>query len=429
MVTARSFSIDVVQKLVDAGFTAYWAGGCVRDLLRGKVPHDYDVATNATPQQVRELFGNKKTLAVGESFGVIIVLGPRVDGPKEPPLQVEVATFRSEGEYSDGRRPDSVEFCTPEEDAHRRDFTINGMFYDPLTEVVRDFVGGQEDLNRRIVRAIGDAHDRIHEDKLRMLRAVRFASVLDFDLDHDTATAVRELADDVQVVSVERIAQELKTLLVDVHRARGMELLVQLDLLSRIFPEVCEKTLKSESQWRDLIEILRQLDVATFEVVMAVVLRDVPAGGPQKAKEVPQQGTQRAICRRLKLSNHETDAICWLGQHRGALRDAHSMSLAELKRLAVHPEFENLLQLERTATVVRGESIEPIEFVDDFLKRTPKEEIDPPELLTGRDLIKMGYRPGPDFKDWLIAVRDAQLNNEISSRDEAVQMIETLAQA
>ncbi len=416
--TPRKFSIEVVQKLTAAGYLAYWAGGCVRDLLRGKEPNDFDVATNATPQQVRQVFGDRKTLAVGESFGVIIVLGPQSAG------QVEVATFRSEGEYSDGRRPDSVEFCTPEQDALRRDFTINGMFYEPLTSTIHDFVGGKQDLEKRIVRAIANPHDRMREDKLRMLRAVRFASVLDFNLDHTTAEAVRLMSQQITVVSAERISQELRKMLSDVHRARAVELAQQLELLPVILPEVIEHTFANKVLWTNTLETLKRLDVATFEIGMACLLRDVPVLNARRLKHIPESGTQRAVCRRLKLSNEETEEICWLVEHRNVFITLEHLPLCELKKLVVQPYFKSLEHLERTVAEVEGSSLSPFQYVEKFLESTPLEVIAPPDLLTGKDLIQAGYNPGPQFKEWLEKVRDAQLNEAIHSKEEAMLMVQ-----
>ncbi|HTI49987.1 MAG TPA: CCA tRNA nucleotidyltransferase, partial [Planctomycetaceae bacterium] len=211
----RDFAVDVVRRLQEAGFIALWAGGCVRDFLLGHPPDDYDVATSARPEDVRTLFGKHRTLAIGASFGVILVHGPRGGRTGD----VEVATFRTEGPYRDGRRPEHVAFATPEEDALRRDFTINGMFYDPLTDRVLDYVGGRGDLERHVVRAIGEPRARFAEDKLRMLRAVRMTARFDFELDESTAAAVREMSREILVVSSERIAQELKKMLVHVRRA------------------------------------------------------------------------------------------------------------------------------------------------------------------------------------------------------------------
>ena len=417
--TAHDFSIQVVERLTQAGHLAYWAGGCVRDFLRGKEANDYDVATNARPDQVREVFGRRRTLPVGESFGVIIVLGPRGIPP------VEVATFRSEGNYVDGRRPEHVEFCTAEEDAQRRDFTINGMFFDPLTDVLHDFVGGKDDLEERIIRAIGDPRARMEEDKLRMLRAVRFASVLDFLLDHETASAIRDMAREVVAVSAERIAQELRKMLQDVHRARAVRLARDLDLWDVILPELQEFTIQQgEPQWDRLVQLLNHLDETSFEVAMAALLRDIPSSNPRQAKPIPERGTQLAICKRLRLSNQETTRICRFGRNRNVFDTAESLSQAELKRLLVQPDFEDLLHLEQTAAEVEGRPDGPFRFVDDYRANTPPDAINPPELLTGRDLIELGHRPGPGFKQLLETIREAQLNGEINTRDEALGYLE-----
>jgi poly(A) polymerase len=228
----REFAVDVVAKLRAAGFEAYWAGGCVRDQLLGREPKDFDVATDARPDEIRGIFGFRRTVAVGEAFGVIKVVGRKPEG------EVEVATFRQDASYSDGRHPDSVRFSTPEADAQRRDFTINGLFYDPLDDRVIDFVGGQEDLARRMVRAIGDARARFAEDKLRLLRGVRIAATFDFTLEPATRDAIKAMADQITVVSAERIAAEMRLMLVHPRRARALELLRELGLLKIILPEV-----------------------------------------------------------------------------------------------------------------------------------------------------------------------------------------------
>ena len=228
---ARRFAKNVVEKLRAAGYEALWAGGCVRDQLLEREPKDYDVATSATPEQVRDVFGRRRTLAIGAAFGVITVPGKGNEG------QVEVATFRQDATYSDGRHPDSVKFSSAKEDAQRRDFTINGLFFDPLEDRVIDYVGGQDDLSKKVVRAIGDPDQRIGEDKLRMLRAVRFAATYDFELDAGTASAIRQRASEMTVVSAERIAEELRRMLSHPDRARAVSLLEAVDLLGVILPE------------------------------------------------------------------------------------------------------------------------------------------------------------------------------------------------
>ncbi|HTN74368.1 MAG TPA: CCA tRNA nucleotidyltransferase, partial [Pirellulaceae bacterium] len=228
---ARQFATEVVAQLRDAGFEALWAGGCVRDQLLGHTPKDYDVATSARPEQIRNLFGHRRTLAIGASFGVITVIGTKASG------QLDVATFRRDAGYSDGRRPDSVTFSSAEEDAQRRDFTINGLFFDPLTDQVIDYVGGQDDLRRGIVRAIRDPYERFREDKLRMLRAVRFTACFNFAIDPPTLAAMRDEAHAITIVSGERIAAEMRRMLVHSQRAKAVELLSEAQLLVEILPE------------------------------------------------------------------------------------------------------------------------------------------------------------------------------------------------
>ncbi len=393
----------------------------MRDLLMKREPTDFDVATNATPQQVRQVFGHKRTLAVGESFGVIIVLGPRSD------VQIEVATFRSEGEYHDGRRPSTVDFCDAERDALRRDFTINGMFYDPVSEVIRDYVGGQDDLQQRIVRAIGNPRERFTEDKLRLLRAVRFAALLDFELDTGTARAVRELASQIVIVSAERIAQELRKMLGHPQRAIALQLIRELDLLPVLLPEVEHHVVRfSEERWDELCRLLSALGSAEFPAAMAALLRHVPCPIDWSRKNGPPHGTVPDICRRLKLSNEERDRITWLVSHVGQLDDIQTQSLATVKRLAAHPDFSALLQIERSAAAVTGQSDTPFAWLETFLRQTPPSEINPPEFVTGRDLVQLGHQPGPAFRIWLESIRDAQLNGKITSREDALNLLSTL---
>src|SRR5712691_3662024 len=332
----REFAVEVVRRLKDAGYTALWAGDCVRDHLLGKTPKDYDVATNATPEQVRRVFSKRKTLDVGASFGVIIVVGSKRGG------DVEVATFRSDLGYSDGRRPDAVRFSTPEEDAQRRDFTINGMFYDPVEQRVLDFVGGERDLADGIVRAIGDPHDRMREDKLRLLRAVRFTAAFEFQLDPVTKAAVTEMASQIHIVSAERIAAELRRMLTDRHRHSAIELAHEVGLLREILPElsgqwsvVSGQQLPSDrsqpstlNDQHSTLHALRLLQQPSFELAFATLLRNVTEVEP--------------ICRRLRLSNDELDKTAWLSSHQNALREADKLSLAQLKQLLAHPHRDDL---------------------------------------------------------------------------------------
>jgi len=422
----RQFAVAVARRLQEAGFRALWAGGCVRDFLLGRDPQDYDIATDARPEQVRQLFGHRKTAAVGASFGVILVRGPKEAGT------IEVATFRTEGPYLDGRRPESVTFTTAEEDAQRRDFTINGMFYDPIAQNVLDFIGGERDLSAGLVRAIGDPHDRMREDKLRMLRAIRFAAALEFELDPTTAAAIREMADEIHVVSAERIAQELRKMLVDSQRRRAMELARQVGLLSQIFPELepllgtepTEIAAKNEADaFRPIGQMLHLLEGQSFETALAVLLH-----GLFNSRTSPEDVSKTIgrICRRLRLSNRETEQTVWLLVHQYALRDAPQLKPAPLKRLLAHPLIHDLLAVSRVQRIVENDDLAPIIFCEEFLQNTPAEEINPPPLVTGDDLITRGLSPGPQFRELLTIVRDAQLNGKITTPVEALELVDRL---
>ena len=398
------FALEIVLQLRAAGHIALFAGGCVRDSLLGREAKDYDIATTARPEQVRKLFGHRRTLAVGASFGVIMVLAPQGGG------QVEVATFRTEGPYLDGRRPESVAFCTPEEDARRRDFTINGMFFDPVEQRVLDFVSGEQDLNAKIVRAIGNPHERFREDKLRMLRAVRFTATLGFSLDPETADAIRAMASELIVVSSERIAQELKKMLLDPHRRRAIQLTEDVELIRVIFPEL--ESVRRQSAWSLILQGLEELRYPTFELAMALLL-----------KELRTQPNPRTICLRLRLSNDETDRITWLVAHQSDLDDAPALCLANLKQILAHRYRDDLLEMHRVQQVATSSPLDSYQFCVHFLKNTPPEVLDPVPFVTGDDLITMGFKPGPRFKSILDTTRMAQLNLELLSRDEALNRI------
>ncbi len=389
-----------------------WAGGCVRDFLRGRVPKDYDVATDARPDAVRDLFGRRRTLAVGASFGVIVVVGTKQSG------NIEVATFRTEGPYADGRRPDHVDFSTPEEDAQRRDFTINGMFYDPIAEQVQDYVGGEADLAAGIVRAIGKPADRMSEDKLRLLRAVRFAATMDFALDPKTAEAVQLQAHEIRIVSAERIAQELQKMLVDPHRRRAMDLARELGLLAEIVPElapVISSTTAAETspEWAATLRRLQLLNEPVFELAAAALLLALPNSGPAAT----------AICKRLRMSNDETETIGWLLEHVADVHASKMQSLAQLKRLLAHANALNVVELARVDAMARDGDLSCVMHCEEMLRQTPHERLDPPPLVTGDDLIALGLEPGRFFGQILDAVRDEQLNEQITTKDEAMAFV------
>lgn len=413
---SRQFAVDVVTRLRDAGYVAYWAGGCVRDLLLGKTPKDYDVATSARPEQVRDLFGHKQTRAVGACFGVILVHG------RSGAADIEVATFRSEGPYLDGRRPEHVVYSTPEEDAQRRDFTINGMFFDPLQSQVLDFVAGQADLQRQVIRAIGDPLERFREDKLRLLRAIRFAATLKFELDAHTADAVRTMAADINIVSAERITQEWKRMLSHPNRLEALRLALETDLLQHVFPEAIPMLGADETAqqlWASAVQAVSRLTALKFELVLATWLCGVPGYSAAAA---------RTMCLRLKLSNDEIDRVVWLEGHARALDGAPEFPLSRLKRLLAHPYFEDLLALVRARCEANGDTLTDVEFCETYWRTTPIEIINPPPLITGDDLIRHGLKPGKQFKVLLDALRDAQLENRITTFEAALQLAQELVQ-
>jgi poly(A) polymerase len=440
--TEREFAIAVVRRLREQGHQALWAGGCVRDELLGIKPHDYDVATDALPDEVRRHF--RRTIAVGASFGVVEVLGPRTSAGA---LKIQVATFRADGVYSDGRHPDAVRFSSDREDAERRDFTINGMFFDPLENRLIDYVGGREDLEARILRAIGDPTVRFEEDKLRMLRAVRIATHFLFSLEPATATAIRTMAGRITVVSAERIAEELRRLLIDPHRARGMKLLLELGLAAAILPEIVP--MRGLPQGRpgaatsDLWEhVERVLDLLgpepSFPLALAALLHDV--GKPRTVGRTPESYTfyshehvgrrlAEQIGLRLKLSNVERERVEWLVEKHQFLCDARQMRTSKLKETLAHPGVLELLALHRADALASGRSADHVEYCEQLLREWTAEDLNPPPLVTGHDLARKGLEPGPLFKRLLDAVREAQLEGTVKSMHEAIELVEKLIAA
>jgi len=406
--TEREFAIEAVRILQQAGFRALWAGGCVRDELLGLHPHDYDVATDARPEQVMKLF--RRCLAVGAAFGVIEVIGPR--GPHRKHLTVEVATFRSDGAYTDGRHPDSVTFSSAEQDAQRRDFTINGLFFDPIAEDVFDYVGGRADLAAGVLRAIGDPVARFTEDKLRVLRAVRIAARFDLDIDAATLAAARDIAPQIAVVSAERIAEELRKLLAHPNRARGVKLLREFDLIAPVLPEL------ESANWDDVVRVEELLEgEVSFELAFAAMLHRL----------VPSQVER--VADRLKLSRAESVRLAWLVQMHESLLESPTMRLSRLKPILIHPGIGELLALHRAIARAGGRSVEHVAFCEAMLRETPPEELNPPPLVTGEDLIALGLKPGPEFKRLLDAVRERQLENRLRSKDAGLQLVRELQAA
>lgn len=412
----RIFALEVVRRIRDAGFEALWAGGCVRDDLLGRTPDDYDVATSARPEQIIELFGKRRTVAVGASFGVVMVLGARkAEG------QVEVATFRADGEYLDGRRPSAVTFCSAEEDARRRDFTINGMFYDPIAEEVIDYVDGRRDLQQQIVRAIGNAEQRFREDKLRMLRAVRFAATYSFKLDSATADAVREMSAQINQVSAERIAQELRRMLANPYRAQAWRSFAALGLRSAVFPD-CFREEETEFQCR----VLQNLQQPTFEPSLAAVFLSLYTARESRGRRALAVVEQQ--CRRLKLANAETDCVCWLVAAADQCDVPQNLPLHVLKPLLADPRSPLLIDLVAAREQAAGGRTDAAAFLRSYLEATPAQTLAPPPFVSGGDVHALGIRPGPAFAKLLSQLRREQLDERITSRDEALQRLAELAQ-
>ena len=440
MMTEREFAISVVRRLHEAGFQALWAGGCVRDEYLGLVPKDYDVATDARPEQVKALFPHN--VAVGEAFGVVKVLGPRRRGG--PVLQVEIATFRTDVGYSDGRRPDEVIFSSPREDALRRDFTINGMFFDPLKNELIDYVAGQDDLRARVLRAIGDPVQRIGEDKLRMLRAVRIATRFDLTIEPATMAAISAMAAQITAVSVERIATELRELLVHPRRVRGLNLLMDLGLVRAIMPELMP--MKGLPQgppqqptgdlWDHVMRVMELLGPnPSFTLAMGTLLHDV--GKPRTVGRTPDRYTFHShehvgariadeLCVRMKLSTAERKQIVWLVSKHQYLADARQLRPSKLKAVLAHPGIAELLALHRADALASGRDIDHVTYCEQLLEQWTDADLFPPPLLTGDDLKRRGLEPGPHFKTLLDAVHDAQLDGTIHTAEEAWALVERL---
>jgi len=437
---ARQVAERTCRTLKAAGYQAYLVGGCVRDIVLGRTPADYDVATDATPERVQELFPG--SLTVGAQFGVIIVVE---DGGAEKPLQVEVATFRSDIGYSDGRHPDRVGYTTsPAEDVKRRDFTINALLLDPDTQEVLDFVGGREDVRAGIIRAIGRPEERFREDKLRMVRAVRFAARFGYTIEPQTFDAITSFAREIRQVSAERLRDELTKLLTEGKARPGFELLDEGHLLVELLPEIARmKGVEQPPQfhpegdvWTHTLLMLEGLQAGCSPTLAwGVLLHDVgkpptftPPSGPDdriRFDEHVSVGTGMAeeICHRLRFSNDDTAQVAALVANHLRFKDVPRMKLATLKRFVRLPRFEEHLELHRLDCLSSHGNLESYDFVMRFLAETPPEQVRPPRLLTGEDLIHLGFKPGPLFKTMLETVEEAQLNGRVTSKEEAVRLV------
>ncbi|RBP44302.1 poly(A) polymerase [Roseimicrobium gellanilyticum] len=430
----RNAAANVVSTLVKAGHEAVFAGGCVRDMLRGVDPKDYDVATSARPAQVQALFPH--SIPVGAHFGVIIV--------RKGPHQIEVATFRRDGTYTDGRRPDSVEFTSAVEDAKRRDFTVNGLFYNPLTEEVLDYVGGRADLERKLLRAIGDARSRFREDHLRLLRAVRFATVLGYEIDADTWSAMRDLAPEVASVSAERIREELVKIFLHPNRVRGFDLLVDSGLMKAVLPEIlalqgCEQP----PQWHPEGDVFKHTRImlgllpakVSLPLVLSVLLHDIAKPATYEVDETgrirfnghDKQGAEMTeeILRRLKFPNDVIHPTVEAVANHMMFKDVQKMRVSKLKRFMARPTYEDEMELHRVDCMSSNGLTENY----DFLRAKEAEfaaelrPLVPAPLINGHEIMAMGVPAGPRVGELLRMVQDLQLEGSLKTAEEAREWI------
>jgi poly(A) polymerase len=437
LMDARQLADRICAVLWGAGHQAYLVGGCVRDLELGRTPQDFDVATDATPGRVQELFAD--SVGVGAAYGVILVLDP------DSGAKVEVATFRSDLGYSDGRRPDAVAFAkTAEEDVRRRDFTINGLLQDPRDGRVIDYVGGLPDLRAGIVRAIGEPVLRFREDKLRMLRAVRFAARFGYSIEDATFAAIKEHAAEIKVVSAERVRDELTRILVEGGARRGFELLEESGLLEQVLPEIARMRgveqppeLHPEGDvWIHTRMLLEQLPAgASPALAWGALLHDVgkpltfaPPKGPGDRIRFDghaEVGTRMAeeIAHRLRFSGEETERVAALVAQHMRFINVPEMRTSTLKRFVRQPHFEEHLALHRMDCLASHGKLDLYEFVRRFLEDTPAEAVRPARLVTGDDLRSLGLPPGPAYRQIIDAVEEAQLEGRLSTRDQALQFV------
>jgi len=436
----KANAISVVRRLRESGHQAYLCGGCVRDLLLKRKPADYDVTTDATPEQVMRIF--PQTYAVGAQFGVVLIPLPKDEISKDENDAVEVATFRSDIGYSDGRHPDQVRYSNdPREDVARRDFTINGLLFDPITDEVLDFVGGRKDLEAGIVRTIGDPEQRLAEDKLRMLRAVRFAARFDYQIEPKTMRAIQKLAPQIRQVSRERVRDELTKMLTEGRARQAFSLLDETRLLPEVLPEISAmKGVEQPPQYHPegdvFIHTLLLLDKLPQPcpptLAWGALLHDV--GKPATFRVAPDRirfdghvevGIKmgEAICRRLRFSNEDTEQILALIQHHMRFGQVLLMKESTLKKFLRLPRFDEHLELHRLDCESSHGLLTAYDFARDKLNSTPPEVMRPEPLINGNDLIAAGYSPGPQFKEILSAVEDLQLEGTLSNREQALRFV------
>ncbi len=425
----KTVAKEIVARLQKAGFSAYWVGGCVRDFLLGREPQDIDIATDARPEQVEKLF--KRTFAVGKKFGVMVVI--------EKDHQFQVATFRSEEDYQDGRRPEKVVFSSAKEDALRRDFTINALFYDPISKTTHDWTGGEKDLKARIIRTIGKPEERFGEDHLRLLRAIRFATQLNFEIEPETFAAVKRLAPKIKLISAERIRDELIKLFRPPYAARGLDLLRDSGLMEHVLPELvatitCDQSPDYHpegSVYNHIHLMLAQLPSdAPESLPWAVLLHDI--GKPPTATVDEKNGAihfyghekiganmSQEILNRLRFPKKEIDeTVATVRQHM-QFKDVKQMRKATLRRLLLRDTFPLELELHKLDCLGSHRSLEYYDFLVEQAKELDKQPHIRPPLLTGKDLLELGMKPGPEMGALLNEIREKQLSDELKTKREA----------
>ena len=413
---ARAFALRCVQALRDHGHVAYFVGGCVRDQLMGFIPKDFDIATDATPDRVQAIFS--RTIPIGKVFGVIMVLDPDHVG-----VQVEVATFRADGVYEDGRHPDSVRYSTAAEDAQRRDFTINGLFYDPITDEVLDYVDGRADIKRRVIRAIGSARERFAEDKLRVLRAIRFACRFTFAIDPATFAAIHEFTPSLSQVSWERIREELDGIFAGSGRGRAFGLLLETGALEYLLPELSQVLVRDVSVAAQVSVALDLLDSRhlTPELAWAALLWHVHGGDPSPPLAA------LGVLKRLRKSNLSVAATIEMLTMQSGIKRSRDMSLATLKRMLRREHVAPALELFRVLAIASGEDIGGADFcaahLDEFRRSGLEAALWPKMPIDGTDLKHLGLRPGPEFSLLLEAVEDEVLEGRVTDREQALAFV------
>ena len=429
--TRREKAVAVIERLKQAGYEAYFAGGSVRDMLLGRDPDDYDIATSARPEDIQKIF--PRTLEVGAQFGVVLVLS---EGDA-----FEVATFRYDGPYLDGRRPSEVRYAGLEEDIRRRDFTVNGLMYDPLEDRLIDLIGGRDDLARRRIRAIGDARARFQEDRLRMIRAARFSASLGFDIEPETLDAIGAEASHITQVSSERIGEEVTRILTEGGARRGFEIMDATGLLPLILPEISAMHGVEQSPdyhpegdvFVHTMLVLEQLVEPTESVAYGALLHDVgkPVTAGRNEQRITfyghtEQGAEMAVAilKRLKRSRSVWERVAYLVKNHLRHVQAPKMRVSTLKRFLGEPGIDELLEVTRLDALASNGDLQYYDFCRQKMAELKHEEIHPPPLVTGKDLIALGLEPGPMFHVILDRVKEAQLEGELGDRQQALDWIE-----